>query len=170
MTLSIPGSRPEAGLSAQDPVRRQSMATPGPSITSSESFLARAQRSEERRVKLWLCVLVGMVVVTVARRVAHGVVMSANAAFFPTLGILITSIAFQVILLFVLRRANRAMKLLPERVWRASAVFDMIVPAAVLAILQWTSPRGAVAALSGPSLLLMPIVVLTSVLRLRPMF
>ena len=75
------------------------MATSGPSITSTESFLARAQRSEERRVWLWLCVLVGMVLVTVGRRAAHGVVMSANETFFPTLGVLIASIAFQVVLL-----------------------------------------------------------------------
>ena len=111
-----------------------------------------------------------MLVVTIARRLGHGVVMSANAAFFPTVGVLGASIAFQVVLLSMIRRANRETKLLPETLWRASTVLDLCTPAAVLAILELTSPRGAVAALSGPSLLLMPMVVLTSVLRLRPLF
>jgi len=121
-------------------------------------------------VWLWLAVLVGMLLVTVARRLGGGVVMSANAAFLATVGVLLAAIVFQLGLLATLRRLNREMKLLPEAIWRVSAVLDLCVPVAVLGILALTSPRGPVAALSGPSLLLMPMVVLTSVLRLRPMF
>src|SRR5687768_7216505 len=91
-----------------------------PSITSTESFLARAQRSEERRVWLWLGALVGMLLVTLARRAAHGVVMSSDLAFYPTVAVLAAGIAFQAVLLVALRRANRETRLLPEMIWRVS--------------------------------------------------
>jgi serine phosphatase RsbU (regulator of sigma subunit) len=144
------------------------MTTARPSITSTESFLSRAQRSEEHRVRLWLGVLVGMLLVMIGRRIGGGVVMSANIAFVPTVAVLTASIVFQIVLLSMLRGANRRMTLLPESLWRVSTMLDLCVPAAVLGILGFTSPRGAVTALSGPSLLLLPLVVLTSVLRLRP--
>ena len=108
------------------------MANAQASITSSESFLARAQRSEERRVRLWLAVLIGMLLVTIARRLAGGVVMTSNMSFFPTIAVLAASIVFQIALLSTLRRANRAMTLLPDMLWRTSAVLDLCVPAAVL--------------------------------------
>src|SRR6185437_10054455 len=146
------------------------MATAQTSITSSESFRARAQRSEEHRVWLWLAVLVFMLLLYIVRRLTHGVVMTANVAFIPTIGIVIASIAFQLVLLSKLRRANRAMTLLPDMLWRVSTVLDLCVPIAVLGVLEWTSPRGMVTALSGPTLLLLPMVILTSVLRLQPMF
>ena len=146
------------------------MASANPSITSTESFLSRAQRSEQRRVWLWLGALVGVLIVTVVRRLAHGVVMSADVAFYPVIGVLVASILGQAGLLTVIRRANREMRLLPESLWRVSTALDLCTPMAVLAILALASPRGAVAALSGPSLLLVPMVVLTSVLRLRPKF
>ena len=111
-----------------------------------------------------------MLLLYVTRRLTGGVVMSTNAAFIPTISVVIASIVFQIVLLSKLRRANRQMTLLPEILWRISTALDLCVPAAVLTILEWTSPRGMVAALSGPTLLLLPMVILTSVLRLRPRF
>jgi serine phosphatase RsbU (regulator of sigma subunit) len=143
---------------------------PRPSVTSTDSFAARAQRSEATRVVLWIVVLVGMLAVTLVRRSAGGVVMSDDEMFYPYAGLLVLAIVCQLILLAVLRRANRSATLLPEWVWRVSAMFDLAAAAGLLVISAFLSPRGAIAALSAPPLLLMPLVVLLSVLRLRPDF
>lgn len=140
------------------------------SITSSEHFAIRAQRSEARRVALWLVVLVGMFLITLARRGASGLVMRDNRMFLPYEGLLLLAIVCQIGLLQVLRRANREGSLLPSWLWRASAIFDLCVPVGLLLIAAFFSPRGAVPALSAPPLLLLPLVVLMSVLRLRPAF
>jgi serine phosphatase RsbU (regulator of sigma subunit) len=139
------------------------------SITSAESFAGRAQRTEASRVVLWAIVLAGMLLLTVVRRWAGGRVMTDNAVFVPYSSVLAVAIVCQGVLLWKLNRANRASVLLPRWVWRASAIFDLAVPAALLTIASLFSPRGAVPALSSPALLLMPLVVLMSVLHLRPM-
>src|SRR3954452_4993629 len=84
------------------------------SITLTESFAARAQRSEERRVKLWLAVLVAVLAMTCLRRATGGVVMSDDRVFMPTAAVLVIAIALQVPLLITLRRANRGARLLPS--------------------------------------------------------
>ena len=60
--------------------------------------------------------------------------------------------------------------LLPGWIWRGSAIFDLATAAGLLVISAFLSPRGWVAALTSPPLILMPLVVLMSVLRLRPNF
>jgi serine phosphatase RsbU (regulator of sigma subunit) len=140
------------------------------SITSSESFAARAQRSEAHRVLLWIGVLVGMVVLTVARRAVGGAVMSDGRVFLPYTGTLVVAIVCQLVLLARLRRANREGTLLPGWLWRGSAIFDLAVACGLLVIAAFLSPRGPVPALSAPPLLMLPMVVLLSVMRLRPAF
>ena len=140
------------------------------SITASESFAARAQRSEAHRVALWFVALAGMVVLTGVRRASHGLVMSSNALFIPYMMVLVVAMAAQVALWIVLRQANREGRLLSPWLWRASAAFDLFVPVALLTIAALYSPRGPVPALSAPPLLLLPLLILTSVLRLRPWF
>jgi serine phosphatase RsbU (regulator of sigma subunit) len=141
-----------------------------PSVTSSESFALRAQRSEAIRVLLWMMVLIGMLVLTLVRRAVGGLVMTDNQMFFPYAGLLVVGIVCQSVLLPVLRRANRTNVLLPGWVWRGSAIFDLATAAGLLVISAFLSPRGPVPALSSPPLLLLPLVVLMSVLRLRPDF
>jgi serine phosphatase RsbU (regulator of sigma subunit) len=140
------------------------------SITSSDSFAGRAQRSEANRVVLWLVVLSGMLALTIVRRWVGGRVMSDNRMFFPYAGALALGVAGQVALLRVVGDANRAGRLLPEWVWRAGAVFDLAVASSLLVVAAFLSPRGPEPALTAPPLLLLPLVVLTSVLRLRPHF
>src|SRR5687768_2249329 len=101
------------------------------SFTSSDSFAARAQRSEANRVVIWLVVLVAMLVLTLARRWFGGVVMGHNRLFVPYLGVLVVGIACQLVLLATLRRANREGRILPDWLWRASAIFDLAVAAAL---------------------------------------
>jgi serine phosphatase RsbU (regulator of sigma subunit) len=106
----------------------------------------------------------------IARRLLGGVVMSSDWAFYPTAGVLVLGVIFQGLALLVVRRRVRMGGGIPDWQRVISVAIDLAVPAAVLLILQRHSPRGAYAALSGPSLLLMPLVILLSVLRLRPMF
>jgi len=139
-----------------------------PSITSSESFAARAQRSEATRVGLWLVVLLGMFLITFVRRLMGGIVMRDEQVFYPYEGVLFVAIVGQFVLLFALQKANRSSQLLPKRVAYAAAMFDIAAACALLVIVAFHSPRGPIAALTGPPLLLMPLIVLMSVLRLRP--
>jgi serine phosphatase RsbU (regulator of sigma subunit) len=140
------------------------------SLTSSDSFAARAQRSEAHRIVIWLVLLSVMVLLTLVRRWTGGLVMNDNRLFFPYISLLFVAIAFQIALLPVVVRANRAGRLLPGWLWRASAIFDMATAAGLLTISVFFSPRGAITALSAPPLLLMPLVILLSVMRLRPDF
>src|SRR4051812_34567288 len=117
--------------------------TPKPpvSLTSTETFAARAQRSEARRVSLWLGALAAVLALTVLRRALGGQVMSVNAVFWPTVAVLTAAIAAQIFLLRLLNRFNRLSRLLPSWVWRASGAVDLLVPMAQLAIVAWFSPR-----------------------------
>jgi serine phosphatase RsbU (regulator of sigma subunit) len=140
------------------------------SLTATETFRSRAQRSEARRAVLWSAVLIGMILMACLRRALGGHVMSLDRVFVPYVGVLAAGLTVQVAMLAPLRRAIRTGSLLPGWVWRAGAVFDLAVPMALLTVVAYESPRGEVAALSGPALLMMPMVVLLSVLRLRPRF
>src|SRR5262249_50305279 len=123
------------------------------SITSTDSFATRAQRSEARRVVLWIIVLAVMFVITLVRRQAGGLVMRENRMYFPYQGVLVFALVCQLVLLSALRRANRGGYLLPSWLWRASSIFDLCTAAGVLVIAGFLSPRGPVPALSGPPLL-----------------
>jgi serine phosphatase RsbU (regulator of sigma subunit) len=138
------------------------------SITSSDSFASRAQRSEAKRVVLWLIVLAGLAAITFARRWAGGIVMRDDEVFYPYQAIVLVAIACQIALLITLRRANRSGYLLPRWLFHAAAMFDIAVACALLIVVAYRSPRGPLAALTGPPLLLIPLVVLMSVLQLRP--
>jgi serine phosphatase RsbU (regulator of sigma subunit) len=138
------------------------------SLTSTDSFGLRAQQGEAGRTLLWLGVLATVLVTTVIRRALGGAVMSDPLVFWPTLGVLGAALAGHGLLLRVLIRANRAGTLLRGTWWRWVAASDVAVATALLGILAWHSARGPVAALSAPALLLLPLVVLLSILRLRP--
>ena len=140
------------------------------SLTASDSFAARAQRSEGQRLVIWLIVLVTIIAVTLMRRWLGGVVMSDDHIFYPYITVLLVAAVVQVLLIIILRRANRSGTLLPGWIWRASAIFDVTVAAALLVVAAFFSPRGAVPALSSPVILMIPLVVLLSVMRLRPNF
>lgn len=119
---------------------------------------------------LFIVVLAGMLLLTLVRRAAGGMVMSVDRVFFPYTGVLVLGIACQLALLAVIRSANRRDVRLPGWLWRAGAMFDLGIAAALLSISQFYSPRGPIAALSSPPLLLLPLVLLMSVLRLRTAF
>jgi hypothetical protein len=139
-----------------------------PSITSTATFALRAQRSEATRMTLWGAVLAGMLLLTLIRRWMGGIVMSHDAVFYPYVGVLALGLIGQLAVLPVVRNANRRGALLPGWLWRASSTFDLAIAATLLIIVVFRSPRGSAAALTAPPILLFPLLVLMSVLRLRP--
>ncbi len=139
-----------------------------PSLTGTDSFRLRIQRSEADRAVL-MCIIYGaLILLTVIRRVAGGVVMADDRIFLASIGILLVAAAYEVFVALALRTALRQSRLIVG--WRltANAVFELMVPAALLTVMHFLSPRGEYAALSGPALLLFPLTILMSVLRLRP--
>jgi serine phosphatase RsbU (regulator of sigma subunit) len=139
-----------------------------PSLTGTDSFRFRIQRSETMRAALMCGAYAAMILLTLMRRFAGGVVMHDNKAFAPYIGVLAVAFAYEVFVLFALRTASRQNRLVLG--WRltANAVFELVVPALLLGTMHFWSPRGSYAALSGPAVLLFPITILASVLRLRP--
>jgi serine phosphatase RsbU (regulator of sigma subunit) len=143
---------------------------PHSAITSAESFATRAHRSEARRVVLWLGILIVALLITVVRRFYGDPVMNTAQVFFPFMGVLGASIARQAVLLVQARSASRNGYLLLDSKWRNDAILNIGAVLALLAILEFFSPNGPLAALSAPMFLLLPIVGVQSVLRLRPSF
>ena len=117
---------------------------------------------------LWGAVLAGMLLLTLIRRWMGGIVMSHDAVFYPYVGVLALGLVGQLAVLPIVRGANRRGALLPGWIWRASSTFDLAIAAALLIIVVFRSPRGSAAALTAPPILLFPLLVLMSVLRLRP--
>ena len=140
------------------------------SITSSESFQARLLHAEQWRLGLMTACLAGLLAVWLLRRMLGGVVATTDAAFYPVVTILGLGIAAMVVGFIDATRRRRRGATFPAVRAHASAIIDLAIPLGCLLVLELKSPRGAYAALSGPSLLLIPIVVMLSVLRLRPMF
>lgn len=140
------------------------------SLTGTESFKARLLRSERWRLGLMIAALVITLIGVMVRRGIGGAVMSVDAAFYSNVAILSAGLVFQVAGLIITSRRAKSGSSIPtyERVF--SVLVDLAVPAAGLFMLQLYSPRGVQAALSGPVLLLMPLVIMLSILRLRPWF
>lgn len=138
------------------------------SITSSETFQARLLRSEQWRAML-LAVVWGVVLTTMMiRRALGGVVTSVDSLFYSSAALLTFGILFQVVVFTEVRYRLRRGGGIPGWRWLVSGVIDLAIPVGVLALTQLLSPRGAYAALSGPTLLSLPMVTMLSILRLKP--
>lgn len=140
------------------------------SLTGTQSFAARLLRSERWRIILMIAALLFSIFGVIARRILGGAVMTVNAVFVQTIAVLMAGLIYQFVAFWIIQRHAREGAAIPNWQRLVSAVIDLAVPGAALLILQLNSPRGAYAALSGPSLLLMPLVILLSILRLRPWF
>jgi serine phosphatase RsbU (regulator of sigma subunit) len=141
-----------------------------PFITSSELFAIRAQRSDTRRVVLWMGMLIVALVITLVRRCCGDVVMNTARVYFPFVVVLSALITYQTVLLTMIRSANRLGHRLPDWLWQNDAIINIGSVLALATILEFLSPSGPLAALSAPMILLLPIVSVQSVLRLRPSF
>ena len=139
------------------------------SITGTESFAARLIRSERLRVGLMALSLLILLLTTVIRRLMGGLVMSENWVFYPTICALSLGVLYQGIVWLALRHWARVGGIPNWHRW-LSVVADLTLPFTLLLITQLHSPRGEYAALSAPSLLLIPMVIVLSILRLHPWF
>jgi len=140
------------------------------SLTGTVSFGARLLRSECWRLSLMIAALLITLAGAIVRRGLDDAVMSADAAFYPNVAILVAGLFFQAIGLIMTRRRARAGRGVPEWERVFSVAVDLAIPFMILLIFQFHSPRGAEVAIAGPSLLLMPLVIMLSILRLRPWF
>ena len=104
------------------------------------------------------------------RRLLHDEAASARGDHLPIVAIMLTGIVLLGVgWLDVTARIKRGGSLPWVRLI-AGASLDLGVPFGVLLVLHLNSPRGGYAALSAPILLVVPIVIMLSVLRLRPLF
>jgi len=140
------------------------------SITGTDSFRFRAQRSEETRLIIIASAFCIALVGNIVRRIIGGQVVASNAAFFPIISILSAAIAYELWTLSRTHRASAQGLLIPTWRWQANAILELAVPASLMLILHFDSSRGEYSALSSPVVLVFPIIILLSILRLRPGF
>lgn len=140
-----------------------------PSITGSESFRLRIQRSEGYRAGLMLAVYASLALMLIARRIEGGTYIAQTKVLVPTLGVVLAAMVYEALYLRALMASMRKGVLLPQ--WRldATALVELAGPAAVMAILHYWSERGDFFALSAPAIMVFPITIMLSVLRLRPL-
>lgn len=141
---------------------------PPVTLTGTESFQARIQRSVITGCWLMCAVYVVMLIAAIARRYEGGAVMLDPRIFGTTLGILGVAAAYEAMVAIVLARALARQHLISG--WRLSAhaALEIAVPSLMMGLLHHWSPPGSTTALSAPILLLFPMTLLISVLRLRP--
>lgn len=143
-------------------------ADPAPSLTGTPSFRLRIQLSEQYRAFLMGALYLFLLIVTVTRRSTGGVVMSKDLTFYWYAGILLAGLIYEVMVHSKLRAANQRSTLVAG--WRLdlTLLVEFLVPSLAMLGLFLTSPRGEYAALSAPVILVFPITVMVSILRLRP--
>ena len=138
------------------------------SITGTDSFQLRLQKSELLRAKLMLVLYVVLSGITFARRLSGGVVMANDLLFTITTGLTLMAAAVAWYAVLRLREDMRLGKL--TTVWwvRHLSWIELAWPSALMTALHYLSPGGDRLALSAPVLLMFPLTVLMSVLRMRP--
>ncbi len=166
---SIPAARSRTRQGA--PFRPATVAPVGVhSLTSTDSFRLRAQQSEQWRIALMLGALMVLAALVSLRRIAGDEVLSDDSLAVFTVGAFAMVIAYEAALFVLVRSANRVGRLLPSWWLWSNAAIELAFPLFALAKLEVSGPVGPVGALSAPMLLLIPIIIMLSVLRLRPAF
>ncbi len=115
------------------------------------------------------CVLV-LMLSWIVRHLTHGTVTSTAAVYYPLLISLSIAVVLLTGALYDMRQRIKVGRPMPG--WRllAGALLDLGTAFSILIILHVNSPRGSYAALSAPALLIIPMVIMLSVLRLRPWY
>lgn len=140
------------------------------SITSTESFRQQLLRAERWRLAILLACFVVILATIVARRAFGGGVMQENDVFLPEVLVFVIGIA--LVCFGLIDASRRLARGQPMPRWRVNLglSIDLGVPYAVLLILHFNSASDPFVTLSPPALLIVPIVIMLSVLRLRPLF
>jgi serine phosphatase RsbU (regulator of sigma subunit) len=125
------------------------------------------QKCEGRRLAVLLALVAVTVVVGLVRHFTGGLALG-GAAFPPTMGLLAFAVAYAIVLLVVVRRANARGDLLPVRLWAFSVVIESLLPTVAILILQRWSALPPLEALTAPALVQYGTLILLSILRMRP--
>lgn len=143
------------------------MSHPKPSSPTFKTFQQRLLESETWRIALVAACLIVVLATFVARRVADRALERDNLIFYPGITLIGLALVALALAYVEIRWRRRTGRTLP--IWRQviSAVLDIAVPFGLMYILHVRSPDGELAALTAPVLLLLPIVILLSVLRLH---
>lgn len=138
------------------------------SITSTASFEARLQRGELRAAYLMLGLWAFLLVTAVVRRAFGGELMANRGYFLASMIVLTIAIVHEIAV--IARTRRRLASGTHVAAWHrvASLAIEIAVPALAITILHIRSPRGELAALSTPAILIFPVVILLSITRLRP--
>lgn len=140
------------------------------SITSSPSFDARFLQAEIWRLSLMIAAVLVLLSAWTIRHALHGSVAYPPAAFMPiVISLVVALVLHTASLLDTRRRARRGLRLPGWRLVGGTAV-DLGLAFSILVVLHIHSPPGTHHALSAPALLIVPMVLLLSVLRLRPWY
>ncbi|MDX2114730.1 MAG: PP2C family protein-serine/threonine phosphatase [Planctomycetota bacterium] len=140
------------------------------SITGTPTFYARQLRAERLRILLLLASLGVILISACVRRALGGVVMAVDTVFYSSIAIILVASAISAFALVDTNRRISTGKPLP--LWRSvlRQGVDLSIPFGLLTVLHFYSPLGSISALSAPVLLVVPLVIMLSVLRLKPAF
>lgn len=138
------------------------------SFTSSPTFRARLLVSERWRYGLMLACYGLMLVAWVIRRLIGDAVASVATDFYIVAFGLALIVVINAIGLVRIRRANSAIGARPAFEFPWGAAFDLAIPLVMMLATHLHSVRGPVAGLTAPVLLVLPLTILLSTLRLRP--
>ncbi len=137
------------------------------SITSTASFQARLVHAEAWRTAITGACF-GLVLATwLLRRALGGVDAASDAIFYPTVALLGLGVGYQALAFVLARRHVARGSRLPVSQFIAGIAIDAMVPFGLLLILHFRSPLGDTVSLTSPAIMLYPIVIMLSVLRLR---
>lgn len=137
-------------------------------FTSSPAFRARLLISERWRYGLMFACYALMLVAWLVRRLIGDVMASVSKDFYIVAAGLVLVVAINAVGFVRVRRDIVS----SDRAWTPSfpygAAFDLAIPMAMMLATHLHSVRGPVAGLTAPVLLVMPLTILLSTLRLRP--
>lgn len=127
----------------------------------------RTQRSELSRLRVVAGVFGLLAALVLVRHFVGGAVMR-GPTFYWTFGLLAGACLYELVVFSIVMRANRAGRLIPAWRWRANAAAELAVVVGLLVAQHVYSPLGEREALTAPALLVLPLLILLSVLRLKP--
>lgn len=140
------------------------------SLTQTDSFAMRAQRSETQRTRLVLSIFIVLLSLVLIRELFTGGVGWDHATLRAGVVLFMFGAAYEALFLWRVSAANREARLLADWRWRVNAAVELAIPVAILIIFNLLSPPESGLSLSPPAILIVPAMVMLSVLRLRPRF
>lgn len=125
------------------------------------------QLLEQARVAMLFFFFALLAVLALVRRLLGCEVMQGTALV-VRLALLGAAIFFCAYTMQVVNRANNADHPLKPRYWSMTAIFELLVTLAMVVTADLLSPGDVIENLSAPIMLLLPVLVILSIVRLRP--